>query len=190
MNYTLWPYVRIGDPSNVGHLWAEGTTFEGVTKDMSLWVKKRLNVLRELYYDADYAPAYTDVDADSGLYTAVSFAAGRGLMQGTGGGQFSPERTVDCATLYTVLARLDGADTTSVPGEAWYAPGMNWAAACGFPADDPHAAVPGEWLISALRQILGESNSDCGISDREETLQAEPSVTRAELAQILFELLY
>ena len=49
MNSILWPYVRVGDPANESHLWAEGANYQTVTADMEAWLTKRLAVLEERF---------------------------------------------------------------------------------------------------------------------------------------------
>lgn len=56
---------------------------------------------------------------------AVAFVTERNLFQGTSADKFSPETAMNRAMLVTVLARLDGADTTG--GANWYEPGVKWA---------------------------------------------------------------
>ncbi len=56
---------------------------------------------------------------------AVSFVTERELFQGTSEDEFSPDVAMNRAMLVTVLARLDGADTTG--GATWYEAGINWA---------------------------------------------------------------
>ena len=51
MNYILWSYVRIGYPKADGHLWADGTTYKDVVKDMTDWITVRAEKLDELYGD-------------------------------------------------------------------------------------------------------------------------------------------
>ncbi len=56
---------------------------------------------------------------------AVSFVTERNLFQGTSADKFSPDVAMNRAMLVTVLARLDGADTTG--GSTWYEAGAKWA---------------------------------------------------------------
>jgi hypothetical protein len=56
---------------------------------------------------------------------AIDYVVGRDLFSGTGGGLFSPNATMTRAMLMTVLARLDGQDTSG--GSTWYEKGMTWA---------------------------------------------------------------
>lgn len=41
MNYTLWDYIRIGNPENEGHIW-QGASYQGVVVEMTTWIENRL----------------------------------------------------------------------------------------------------------------------------------------------------
>ena len=72
----------------------------------------------------DNTPAFTDTDthwADD----AATFVAARGIFNGTSKSTFAPETTMTRGMLMTVLARLDGVDTTG--GDKWYTKGVEWA---------------------------------------------------------------
>ena len=44
MNYTLWPYVRVGNPNSSSHLWS-GATYNTVVQDMVSWMGTRISAL-------------------------------------------------------------------------------------------------------------------------------------------------
>ena len=44
MNFVLWPYIRIGDPTEGGHIW-QNATYVGVVADMQSWLTKRIAYL-------------------------------------------------------------------------------------------------------------------------------------------------
>lgn len=85
------------------------------------------------------APAFTDI---SGHWAEqhILFAAGRGLLNGTGNNQFSPNTGMTRGMFVTALGRLAGIDPadyqtgkfTDVPEDAYYAPYVNWAAQNGI----------------------------------------------------------
>ena len=67
---------------------------------------------------------FSDV-ADNAWYTsAVNYAVDKGLMNGTGEGKFSPEADTTRGMIVTILARLDGKNTSGSP---WYQAGQRWA---------------------------------------------------------------
>ena len=88
---------------------------------------------------AEAETGYHDVPGDAWYVEAVQEMTDRGLMQGTGEGNFSPQAPVSRATVITVLWRLEG--EPQVPAEvgnfpdvdpndeacAWYAPAAAWA---------------------------------------------------------------
>lgn len=163
MNYVLWPYVRVGDPENAEHLWAEGTDYAAVTDDMRDWVAQRLEVLRKMYFDGS-AVTYSDVPRGHWAYRAVRSATEQGLLRGVGDGAFAPDATVDQGTAFTVLARLDSQDTVATGGAAWYQAGMDWARSRGLTAsDDASAVITREQLVRALWRLADEpdTSTDC-----------------------------
>lgn len=41
MNYTLWDYIRIGNPENEGHIW-QGASYQDAVDEMTTWIENRL----------------------------------------------------------------------------------------------------------------------------------------------------
>lgn len=92
-----------------------------------------------LAFPAKAASGFTDVADGHWSADAVAFCRERALMQGTGGGLFSPDQAVTRAAAITTLWRLDGAAETSASGVfrdvqngAWYETAVSWAAARGI----------------------------------------------------------
>jgi hypothetical protein len=89
---------------------------------------------RELYIDV--------TDPAEWYYEAVYFVTDYGLMNGTGGGKFSPQRPMTRAMFVTVIGRLAekrGEETAGfdhafgdVPAGEWYTPYVAWAANKGI----------------------------------------------------------
>ena len=67
---------------------------------------------------------FTDVAGNAWYASAVNYAVGKGLMNGTGEGKFSPEAATTRGMIVTILARLDGKNTSGTP---WYQAGQRWA---------------------------------------------------------------
>ena len=67
---------------------------------------------------------FTDVNASRWYYSSVKFAYEKGLMNGTGNGTFSPNADTTRGMIVTMLARLEGQNTSGTP---WYAAGQKWA---------------------------------------------------------------
>lgn len=72
---------------------------------------------------ADVADTFWGADA-------VAFVSSRELFNGTSASDFSPNTAMDRAMIVTVLARLDGVDTTA--GSTWYEAGVQWAVSSGI----------------------------------------------------------
>ena len=67
---------------------------------------------------------FTDVSGNAWYTSAVNYAVDKGLMNGTGEGKFSPEAATTRGMIVTILARLDGKNTSGTP---WYQAGQRWA---------------------------------------------------------------
>ena len=78
------------------------------------------------------ARTFTDVPADYWAYDAIQYVTDEGLFSGTSGTTFTPGGTMTRAMLWVVLARLDGVDTSTASGEAWYQTGLDWAVKAGI----------------------------------------------------------
>ena len=80
------------------------------------------------------AGPYTDVPPDYWAYDAIMRVSDDSkwpaTFNGTSATDFSPNAPMDRAMIVTVLARLDGADTTT--GDTWYEAGAQWAVASGI----------------------------------------------------------
>lgn len=79
---------------------------------------------------------FTDVPADAYYREAVLWAVEQGITTGTGGGCFSPNRSVTRAQAVTFLARMAGVTDeasmiphgfTDVPADAYYRAAVSWA---------------------------------------------------------------
>ena len=67
---------------------------------------------------------FADVSGNAWYASAVNYAVDKGLMNGTGEGKFSPEADTTRGMIVTILARLDGKNTSGTP---WYQAGQRWA---------------------------------------------------------------
>ena len=93
-----------------------------------------------LYRDglpAASAAGFRDVEPGSWYYSAVDYAASRGLMAGTGADTFGPDVRLTRAMLAQILYAINGrppqedAGFSDVAAESWYAGAANWAQAQG-----------------------------------------------------------
>ena len=98
--------------------------------------------------DGTYVNPYPDVQAGDWYSGAVQFVTEEKLMTGTGKG-FEPNAATTRAMLWTILARMDGADTNSTG--AWYAAAQDWAVKHGVSdGTSPDGKIAREQLATML----------------------------------------
>ena len=77
-----------------------------------------------------------------------------GLFQGTSATTFAPEMLTTRGMIMTVLARMDGVDTSE--SDPWYQAGMEWAVAEGVSdGTNPEATISREQLATMLYRYFG-----------------------------------
>ncbi|WP_295582805.1 S-layer homology domain-containing protein [uncultured Oscillibacter sp.] len=112
-----------------------------------------------------HAPAalpFTDVTKGDWCYDAVAYVYGAGLMMGTTETAFGPAGAVTRAQVWTVLARLDGADTSG--GAPWYAPAQAWAVEKGVSdGTNPDGPVTREQLVTMLYRYAQSAGRDVSV---------------------------
>lgn len=85
---------------------------------------------------------FLDVSSDAWYAADVAYATENGLFNGVGGNKFDPDGSMTRVMLMTVLARLDGTDTTPHGAETWYIKGHRWAVTNRISDGlDPHRAL-------------------------------------------------
>ena len=134
---------------------------------------------------------YSDIDADAWYAWCVADATKRGLMNGTGGGTFSPDGDLTRAMLVTVLWRLAGepaaedpAEFTDVPDGQWYSDAVAWAS--GFNVVEgygggvfgPADPVTREQMAVIFYRWAEGKKYDVGFAANAALLKEESSVTR------------
>ena len=160
----------------------------------------------------DPAPGFADVADNFWGKTAIDYVVAEGLMNGTSETTFAPEMTTTRAMLMTILARMDGADTTG--GDTWYQKGMDWAVSQGVSdGTNPEGTITREQLAVMLYRYAGSptvSGDALTFADADQVsdwavdgvrwavangilsgksndiLDAQGNATRAEVAQMLF----
>ena len=104
--------------------------------------------------DGTYVNHYPDVQAGDWYSGAVQFVTEEKLMTGTGKG-FEPNAATTRAMLWTILARMDGADTNSTG--AWYAATQQWAEKTGVSdGTNPDGKITREQLATMLYRYAKE----------------------------------
>ncbi len=69
MNYTLWPYIRVGNPEKTDHIW-NNADYDTVVTDMKDWLGTRMGYLKERFipqYDAGDANGDGSIDTDDAV---------------------------------------------------------------------------------------------------------------------------
>ena len=110
---------------------------------------------------------FADVPADAWYAPYVGAAAEAGLMNGTGGGKFSPAKTLSLAEVVTLTARLYAEDRgeavpSSAAGEPWYQGAYDYCVEKGlFTAGEvPAAALTGAATRFEMVDLLDRAVPD------------------------------
>ena len=109
----------------------------------------------------DNSKTFADVADDHWANRAVQFAASRELFNGTAEEAFSPELPMSRAMLVTVLARLDGQDTSK--GKTWDSMGNAWGKEHGITdGANPTGNITREQLAVMLYRYVksGKTETD------------------------------
>lgn len=102
---------------------------------------------------------FTDVAPGAWYYDAVAYVSENGLMNGVDTGIFDPDGSLTRAMVWTILARIEGADTEG--GETWYAKARDWAMEAGVSdGTDAMGAITREQLVTMLWRSRGEPGVD------------------------------
>lgn len=119
---------------------------------------------------------FADVPLGSWYFEAVSYARESGLMNGTGGGNFSPDTAMTRGMFVRVLANMAGADCSGYtlrhfadvePG-AWYSGPVEWAVSCGITNGtgkfvfDPGGPVTREQIAVLMYRFAVAAGNDTG----------------------------
>lgn len=102
----------------------------------------------------DNAQTFVDIPTGHWSSDSIDFVTSRELFNGTSNTTFSPSSDMTRGMLWTVLARMDGVDTTT--GSTWYEAGRTWAMTSGISdgtnVDAPHTR---EQLVTMLWRYAG-----------------------------------
>lgn len=109
---------------------------------------------------------FTDVAPGAWYYDAVAYVSENGLMNGVDTGIFDPDGSLTRAMVWTILARIEGADTEG--GETWYAKARDWAMETGVSdGTDAMGAITREQLVTMLWRSRGEPVVDFLLTARD-----------------------
>lgn len=103
----------------------------------------------------DNSRAFADVPDGYWGADGIAFASSRELMSGTGDNTFAPETAMTRGMMVTLLARLDGVDTSK--GGIWYEAGRQWAMEKGISdGTDLDQSLTREQLAAMLYRYAGQ----------------------------------
>jgi hypothetical protein len=106
----------------------------------------------------DNTKSFNDVTETYWGKDGITFVSARGIFNGTGDAVFSPKGYMTRQMVMTVLARLDGVDTSGTP---WYEKGMAWAVENGISdGTNGKANVTREQLVTMLYRYAGEPETE------------------------------
>ena len=126
------------------------TINKGIALDANLVVDGEIKDL----HDESTLPFNAVKDADW-FYEYVLYVYHNELMNGTGEGVFNPKGSVNRAMIWTILARLEGADLEG--GDTWYAKAQDWAMEAGVSdGTNPTGAITREQFVTMLYRFIGE----------------------------------
>lgn len=112
MNYTLWDYIRIGNPENEGHIW-QGASYESVVADMTSWIDARLSVMDKRF--AQQTTLAGDVNGDGEVNSddavcILRYLAGYDVDVKIENGDVNGDDTVNSDDAVCILRNLAGLD--------------------------------------------------------------------------------
>ncbi|MCF2619594.1 phosphodiester glycosidase family protein [Oscillibacter valericigenes] len=67
MNFVLWPYIRVGDPSNAGHIW-KNATYASVFADMQNWLTQRIAKLDVTFAETVFVMGDVNGDGEVDIF--------------------------------------------------------------------------------------------------------------------------
>lgn len=111
MNYTLWDYIRIGNPGKEGHIW-QGASYQGVVDEMTTWIENRLANMDSRFKLQSTVAGDVDGDGEVDISDAVAllrYLAGY-VDEGTisANGDFDGDGVVDVSDVVALLRYLAG----------------------------------------------------------------------------------
>lgn len=134
---------------------------------------------------------FTDVPDDAWFANGVLYCFNKGLMTGTSDTTFSPNAPFTRAMFVTVLAKVDGADTSAytgssfgdVPSGQWFSRAVEWAVQNGFTTGtgngcfSPNAPITRETLAQFLYNYSMKKGYDVSAPSRLDDFSDASSVS-------------
>lgn len=111
MNFVLWPYIRVGDPSNAEHIW-KNTTYASVLADMQNWLTQRIAKLNVTFAETVFVTGDVNGDGVVNISDAVALlrylAGDESVNIIIGNSDMNGNGTVNISDAVTLLRRLAG----------------------------------------------------------------------------------
>lgn len=111
MNFVLWPYIRVGDPSNAEHIW-KNTTYTSVLADMQNWLTQRIAKLDVTFVETVFVTGDVNGDGVVNISDAVALlrylAGDESVNIIIGNSDMNGNGTVNISDAVTLLRRLAG----------------------------------------------------------------------------------
>lgn len=111
MNFVLWPYIRVGDPSNAEHIW-QNTTYTSVLADMQNWLTQRIAKLNVTFAETVFVTGDVNGDGVVNISDAVALlrylAGDESVNIIIGNSDMNGNGTVNISDAVTLLRRLAG----------------------------------------------------------------------------------
>ena len=116
-----------------------------------------------IFTDAEKDLPFTDVKTSSWYYDNVSRAYAKGLFAGVTETTFEPKSTMTRAMVWTVLAKMSGADLTG--GEKWYSSAQKWVTENGVSDGTfPKNNISRQEIVTMLHSLSGKPAAEGDLS--------------------------
>ena len=112
MNFVLWPYIRVGDPSNDEHIW-KNTTYTSVLADMQNWLTQRIAKLDVTFAETVFVTGDVNGDGEVNSDDAVCilrYLAGYDVDVKIENGDVNGDGEVNSDDAVCILRHLAGLD--------------------------------------------------------------------------------
>ncbi len=105
MNFTIWPYVNIADPSSKDHVYSN-MDYATAVSNCKNWVAARLSYMNGKINDwGAVKSVFPDVSVDSTYYSSIVWGTENGVINGYEDGTFRPNGSATRAQVVTMLWR-------------------------------------------------------------------------------------
>lgn len=127
------------------------------------------------------ADSFADVKDADWFSDAVTYVSSEGLMTGTDLG-FEPYAKTSRATIWTILARMDGVDTKVNVGD-WYAIARQWSINSGVSdGTDPNGQITREQLAAMLYRFAQLKGLDVSVGESTNILSYPDALSISDFA--------